>query len=194
MVRALVALCALLVWPSPSHALRCGTRLVDVGDTREQVRALCGEPTDVSVRVETRSVHVRVAGGIVTQAASVLVETWTLNFGPQRFMKRLTFQDGVVTDIETLGRGYRPEQLGMSGRHLHLGESRDRVRATWGEPTSVTVRVETRAVTTGTRRVLATDEVEVEVETWVYDFGPQRFPRRLTFEDGRLVQLETLSR
>jgi hypothetical protein len=37
-----------------------------------------------------------------------------------------------------------------------------------------------------------TEEVPVPVETWIYDFGPMRLMRKLRFEDGVLVDVETL--
>jgi len=36
--------------------------------------------------------------------------------------------------------------------------------------------------------------VPVTVEEWIYDFGPNRLRRRLVFEDGLLVQIDTLDR
>jgi hypothetical protein len=37
-------------------------------------------------------------------------------------------------------------------------------------------------------------EVEVAVEIWIYNLGPGKLMRRLQFEDGRLVAVETLGR
>ena len=34
--------------------------------------------------------------------------------------------------------------------------------------------------------------VEVPVETWVYNFGPSKFMRKLRFEDGVLVEIKVL--
>ncbi len=34
------------------------------------------------------------------------VELWTYNFGPNKFMRRIRFEDGLVVEIETLGYGY----------------------------------------------------------------------------------------
>jgi hypothetical protein len=50
-----VLLCALAVTLACTAAsraddsLRCGSRLVSTGDGKEKVRALCGEPTSVSL-------------------------------------------------------------------------------------------------------------------------------------------------
>ena len=38
----------------------------------------------------------------------VPVETWTYNLGPNKLMRRLRLEDGVVVDIDTLGYGYHP--------------------------------------------------------------------------------------
>jgi hypothetical protein len=35
------------------------------------------------------------------------------------------------------------------------------------------------------------DSVEVPVDAWTYDFGPQRFVRFLTFEHGKLIQIDS---
>jgi hypothetical protein len=35
------------------------------------------------------------------------------------------------------------------------------------------------------------DSIDVPVEEWTYDFGPQRFIQFLTFEDGRLVRVQS---
>ena len=39
---------------------------------------------------------------------------------------------------------------------------------------------------------LSTEEVAIPVETWVYNFGPRKFMRKLRFEDGVLVDIEVL--
>jgi hypothetical protein len=35
-------------------------------------------------------------------------------------------------------------------------------------------------------------EIEIQVEEWVYNFGPQQFMQLLIFEDGRLKQIQDL--
>ncbi len=39
---------------------------------------------------------------------------------------------------------------------------------------------------------LSNQEVVVPVETWIYNFGPRKFMRKLRFEDGVLVEIEVL--
>ena len=49
MKRAFLIITFGLIAASPSFAaLRCGSRIVSEGDTRDEVAAKCGEPTDVS--------------------------------------------------------------------------------------------------------------------------------------------------
>lgn len=179
-----------------AHALRCGTHLIDTGDTQAEVRARCGDPVDVALRVDQRTVHRAVRSGVVvSNSVSAVIESWTLNFGPQRFMVRVEFVDGLVRHIETLGRGFPPEQLGTRGYDVRLGQSPARVRASWGEPTEQSTRVVQNAVTAvPVEGVLQTAQSTTQIETWVYNFGPRRFMRRVTFEDGRVVRIETLGR
>lgn len=256
------------VAPAPAHALRCGTRLVREGDTRERVRHLCGDPTDVTQRVEERAVRqslllpqqaqrnaaAYVAPTITTPttattpatvstaapttdtpvaSASALantrgasanslmvsvtfvVESWTYNFGPDRAMQRVVFVDGVVDQIDSLGRGYLADtdaatsaQGGTTAvddavlpagterrasRSVREGDSRDQVVATWGEPTQVTESIVERAVTQRvspdlTQRASA----RVRVERWVYNFGPLRLMQGVVIEDGQVVEVESL--
>ncbi|MCB1624968.1 MAG: DUF2845 domain-containing protein [Pseudomonadales bacterium] len=107
-VSALVAIALLAA--APAHAFRCGNKLVHEGDTRSEVAAKCGEPTEVSRRSVWRQPIIwhrgrpfYVGDGLI----EIPVETWIYNLGPRKFMRRVRFEDGVVVEIETLGYGYR---------------------------------------------------------------------------------------
>ena len=78
--------------------LRCGTRLVSLGDTPYEVQAICGPPDARQQRTEVRAVQhqVRVpcADGRrgactarVENTIEVAVEEWLYDFGPRRFAK-----------------------------------------------------------------------------------------------------------
>lgn len=95
---------------SSARAMSCQNRLVRVGDAPARVRSLCGEPADVTTRVEQRSVtvHRRAASGVIvseTISVAVTVERWVYDFGPQRLMRELLFEDGRLQTIQTLGYG-----------------------------------------------------------------------------------------
>jgi hypothetical protein len=91
-------------------SMRCGTRLVYQGDFKGKVRALCGEPTDISV--------VSVAHGpgywrspwdysyFSPAWLDVPVEVWTYNFGSSRLLRHLRFVGDELVDIRTSGYGY----------------------------------------------------------------------------------------
>lgn len=102
-----------LLAASPAFAFRCGNKIVAEGDTRDAVAAKCGEPTDV---ISGRSVFRRPIvwgyGGrphfIGEDFMEIPVESWIYNLGPNKLMRRIRFEGGVVVDIETLGYGYNP--------------------------------------------------------------------------------------
>jgi hypothetical protein len=83
---------------SPASALSCNRRLVLEGDPASQVRALCGEPTQIARRTEsrTRYVSARGRGGGVGEAITVTteIEVWTYDF-----------ETGVVRSIRAGGYG-----------------------------------------------------------------------------------------
>ena len=110
MKRAAAVLILGLLACSPAFAFRCGTKLVAKGDTRSAVAAKCGEPTDV---VKMSSVFRRPmiwANGrpyyLGEDFVEIPVESWVYNLGPNKLMRKVIFEDGVVSDIETLGYGY----------------------------------------------------------------------------------------
>jgi len=100
-----------LLAASPAFAsMRCGTKIIDSGVTRSEVAAKCGEPAEV---VTLRSVFRRPViwtNGrpyfVGEDFIEVPIEAWIYNFGPNKLMRRVVFEAGVVVDIETLGYGY----------------------------------------------------------------------------------------
>lgn len=94
---------------SGAEALDCGRRLVLTGDPMTRVRTLCGEPTSITTRTESRTVFgaVHRAGGSFGEAHTVTiqVEVWVYDLGPRRFMQELTFADGILRSTRTLGYG-----------------------------------------------------------------------------------------
>lgn len=106
---ALLLAAALAAAPAWADSFRCGTKLVTDGDSTDKVQALCGPPSDVTrSEVWRRPVIWRFGRPyyVSDQPAPVAVEFWTYNLGPQKLMRRLRFEDGLVTGIETLGHGY----------------------------------------------------------------------------------------
>jgi len=111
MKRAALLLGLCLLAASPSFAaIRCGTKLVSEGDTRSEVAAKCGEPTEVVMQksvfrrpvIWTRNGPYYVGEDFI----EVPVEAWIYNLGPNKLMRRLRFEGGVLIEIESLGYGY----------------------------------------------------------------------------------------
>jgi hypothetical protein len=80
----------------------CGGRIISTGDVKSEVLATCGDPAwkdshqeELRERRESGQEH----------RVFVTVEEWTYDFGPNRFMRIITFRNGVVTDIRTGGYG-----------------------------------------------------------------------------------------
>jgi hypothetical protein len=89
-------------------ALRCGTSLVDIGDYKDDVYAKCGAPESIDKRTKIigntflfpkRTIDIE-------QFEEVKVETWIYNFGSLRFKHYLRFENDVLVEIKSLGRGH----------------------------------------------------------------------------------------
>ena len=111
MHRTVLVLGVCLFVASPSFAaLRCGTKLVSEGDTRSEVAVKCGEPTEIVTEKSVFRRPVIWTNGrpyfIGEDSVEVQVEAWIYNLGPNKLMRRLRFEGGVLTEIETLGYGY----------------------------------------------------------------------------------------
>lgn len=86
------------VAPGPA----CADRVISVGDTKTDILIKCGEPfyksshqEDLKERFDDSS----------SRKVIVAVEEWTYNFGPQQFLRVITFRNGTVVDIRTGGYG-----------------------------------------------------------------------------------------
>lgn len=110
-VAASALACAALAFALPAHAdgFSCGNRVVTDGMTSGEVRAVCGEPAQVTSKAILRRAVVWRYGRPYYAGdgeVEVVVETWIYNFGPMRLMRKLRFEDGVLQDVDTLGYGY----------------------------------------------------------------------------------------
>jgi hypothetical protein len=89
-----------------------------------------------------------------------------------------------------------PAHAFRCGSHLvSEGDTRAEVRAKCGEPADFERRSVWRQPVVwlhGRPYHLSNDQIEIPVESWVYNLGPNRLMRRVRFEDGRVVEIETL--
>lgn len=75
------------------------------------------------------------------------------------------------------------------------GDTRTEVRQKCGEPEEVTRKTILRTPVywwRGEPIRVSSDLVEVTVEFWLYNLGPNKLMQRLRFEDGQLVDIESL--
>ena len=170
----LLALLALICGSVQSHALglRCGDRLVRDGMDSAQVRNACGAPfwTDIYTSVEILG-----AGGPVEEQREIAWDVWYYNFGSTMFMQRLTFRDGRLQRIESLGYGVDEVGTaclwGAAARGLSSGE----LVARCGEPASR--RLNDGALVRRAPGVLLASQDRRE--EWVYDSGGDYLTRYL---------------
>lgn len=116
----LCAVLALALAPE-AHAFRCGSKLVSEGMHITKVIALCGEPDYEQERVVLRrNVYIgrttrapdsgiirrHIYGWGTPPWIEVEIRELTWNLGPNKFMRRVRFEDGIATEIETLERGF----------------------------------------------------------------------------------------
>lgn len=114
-ILALISLTLGLAAGTAAHAdaMRCGSRLITTGDTRAMVREFCGEPADIVTRTILQRPNFMLHGQtyfLNEGYVEVPVEVWTYNLGPNRLMRRISFIDGNVDSIETLGYGYHEKR------------------------------------------------------------------------------------
>lgn len=75
------------------------------------------------------------------------------------------------------------------------GDTRTEVRHKCGDPIEVTRKAILRTPVfwfRGRPIEVSSDLVEVPVEIWLYNLGPNKLMQRLRFEDGELVEIESL--
>lgn len=116
-IAAIVCICGSA---SADSSFRCGNKLVSLKDNREAVTKLCGEPTSVDSWIEERikrdhrsyqNNDPRTNSGEsyrepLVVKIQVKVELWTYNLGSTRLIHNLRFENGIVQEITTGGKGY----------------------------------------------------------------------------------------
>lgn len=88
------------------QSLRCSDRVISHGTTQAEVTNFCGDPA----QVEHKTIYNTVGGGapglvngVAQTSSEIHVDIWTYNFGPNKLMQRIRFEDGIVVYIESLG-------------------------------------------------------------------------------------------
>ncbi len=96
----------LLLAPGQASALRCGNKLVDIGDRAHKVFQRCGDPDFVDSYEKPIVTYSYAPGSNYNYVHGFIhVDVWTYDFGPNRFTKELIFENGVLRYINQLGYG-----------------------------------------------------------------------------------------
>jgi uncharacterized protein DUF2845 len=100
---------ALVPTLAAAQSVVCAGKIINAGISQTEVSAKCGTPAQVDHR--TRSVGAAVVGDtrptyIAGSSEDVQIDIWTYNFGPNKLMQRIWFEDGIVTRVESLGYGF----------------------------------------------------------------------------------------
>ncbi len=91
---------------SPALALTCGTRNVNEGQNIYQVEQMCGPPSWRDSRVDYVTQLIGYGSqGPIYQQVQVNIDVWVYNFGSTRLMQKLTFANGRLNRIDSLGYG-----------------------------------------------------------------------------------------
>ena len=82
-----IAMCATLAVQADAD-MRCGTEIIQTGDSALRVLEACGKP-------------------LAGDPEDVDEGEWTYNFGPDEFMMKVVIMNGKVQRFEQLGRGFQ---------------------------------------------------------------------------------------
>jgi hypothetical protein len=185
-------------------ALKCGNRLVSIGDRKYVVLKLCGQPlfiekwTDETVLF---SVGRKESGDLnIAHTSTAQIEEWTYNFGSTSFIRFLRFVDGKLRKIEEGIKGFSGEMPIVSNRSrcgslVSRGDRKIEILMKCGEPDLVEFFGEDR-ISTALQRlkregIFQRHDLEVQIEEWTYDFGPGSFLLFIRLENGRVVRTES---
>lgn len=106
-MRALWMAVAVVSFPVIGQAasLRCGTGLVSDGASKSDVVAKCGEPVAKESRTESEEVKVKDGDTSTKKTVQKTFEEWTYNFGPNRLIQVVVFENGKLVEVKSAGYG-----------------------------------------------------------------------------------------
>ena len=100
----LAILLLLSVSPTTALGFKCGRAIINEGKTIEYVLEKCGEPSYSQGRTEYRVLRQTPPAPDIVEP--IIIEEWRYNFGPKQFMRYLRFENGILKETESIGRGH----------------------------------------------------------------------------------------
>ncbi len=175
--------------------LPCNGQPVNIGETKHEVAAKCGEAALKEQRTVTvEEISTEVTGTIVTTMTTTTTTTldeWAYDFGPEELVQSYCFEKEKLTKISN--RGYGPvhdfsiDTCG-NGLSLAVGDSTVETYLKCGDP----IAKENRK-----NKVIETDDgltkrrTTVPVVEWTYRYGPDAPGYTVTFENGVAANIRT---
>ncbi|MDO8937769.1 MAG: DUF2845 domain-containing protein [Methylicorpusculum sp.] len=92
---------------SDALALRCGNRIIRIGDHKIDVLQKCGEPDYAETRLGVEGSRLRHNRGVleIESYEQVVIDEWVYNFGPRKLKQFLLFENSVLKETRNLGYG-----------------------------------------------------------------------------------------
>jgi hypothetical protein len=107
LVMALPMAVCFLAQSSHAASLRCGTYVVSDGAAKGEVLARCGEPESKETRSVAQETKTQTGENESTkQVVYKTFEDWTYNFGSNRLMQVVTFEDGKLVNVQSTRHGH----------------------------------------------------------------------------------------
>jgi len=117
----------------------------------------------------------------------------------RHMITRLGLAFGALAGVAVAASAHADGSLRCKTRLISPGAAAYEVRSVCGTPDDTQSRTESRTIrravsvpcATGYCSAMVDETVTVNVEEWIYDFGPQRFIQFLTFESGKLINVRS---
>jgi len=92
---------------SAKSTMRCGRHLIELGDHKNVVYELCGDPESIDIRTKIvgSELHHPRRTLDLHEYEEVEVEEWIYKFGRNKFRQYLRFENGWLVEIQDLSRG-----------------------------------------------------------------------------------------
>jgi Protein of unknown function (DUF2845) len=86
------------------------------------------------------------------------------------------------------------EGMVCGNKIIERGSSREEVRAYCGKPAQIDNKTAYTGVAGAGRHehVIEGSAVEIQIETWIFNFGPDQLMEKVRFEDGIVASVESM--
>jgi len=95
----------------------------------------------------------------------------------------------VGTPALTFGQSLR-----CSNKVISEGNTSQELATLCGDPAQVEHKTIYNQVSLPTTNVVASSTVEIRIEMWIYNFGPNQLMQRVWIQDGVITRIESLGR